>query len=103
MANLDRNANNDVRQRRAIQKLVAQGGTSAAVNGETPTGAIDGTNATFTLNYPPAAGTLKVYRNGLKLREGGANDYTVSGVTLTFTADAKPLVGSVIEVDYQRA
>jgi hypothetical protein len=103
VSGIDRNAGTDVRQRRALQKLVAQGGTDASVAGEVPTGAIDGTNADFTLAFVPAAGSLKVYRNGLKMREGGANDYTLSGNVVTFTADAKPLAGSVVEVDYRRA
>ena len=100
---LDRNPGSDTRQRRAIQKLVAQAGTSTAVAGEVPAGSIDGTNATFTLAFTPAAGSLKVYRNGLKLREGSDNDYTVSANSITFTADARPEPGSSIEVDYERA
>lgn len=103
MAAIDRNANTDVRQRRAIAKLVALGGTSNNVAGEVPTGVIDGTNADFTLSFIPAAGSLKVYRNGLKMREGGANDYTLAANVVTFTPDALPEVGSVVEVDYTRA
>lgn len=100
---LDRNPGTDTRQRRAIQKLVALNGVSTAVAGEVPAGDIDGTNDTFTLNYAPRAGTLKVYRNGLKLRAGAANDYTLAGNVITFTADARPEAGSVVEVDYERA
>lgn len=100
---LDRNAKTDVRQRRAIAKLVALNGTTGDVAGEVPTGAIDGTNADFTLQFIPAAGSLKVYRNGLKMREGASNDYTLTANVITFTADAKPQPGSVVEVDYEQA
>jgi hypothetical protein len=104
MGRLDRNPKTDVRQRRALQRLVANNGTTSnAIAGEVPTGTIDGVNADFELNYSPVPASLKVYRNGLKLREGAANDYTLSGSTITFTAGALPLVGSVIEVDYTAA
>lgn len=51
---------------------------------ETPTGSINGSNKTFTLaNTPTTDASVKLYYNGLLLVEGAANDYTISGATIT--------------------
>lgn len=55
----------------------------AIYHGETPVGAINGSNTTFTLTYVPVAGTLQVFLNGI-LQLGGVN-YTLTGQTITFT------------------
>ncbi len=53
---------------------------------ETPGGAVNGTNVVFTLANPPSpAGSLELYRNGLRLQAGGF-DYTLAGSTVTFVA-----------------
>jgi len=53
------------------------------VTNETPSGALDGTNVTFTLAHTPLAGTVMLYYNGVHMRPGGGNDYTISGSTIT--------------------
>jgi hypothetical protein len=104
MAQRDRHPLDDKRQRRAWAKLEQSlAGGGAVVNGETPSGAIDGTNDTFTLSSTPIPGSIQVFRNGLFLREGASNDYTVSGTQIIFTADALPQPGSVVVVNYTRA
>lgn len=63
--------------------------SASFVDGETPAGAEDGVNTTFTLaNSPNPSSSLGLYRNGLRLRQTG--DYTISGNTITFQAGAVP-------------
>ena len=45
------------------------------------------TGTTITIADTSAAQLVKVYRNGILLQEGAANDYTISGTTLTLTTD----------------
>lgn len=67
---------------------------------ETPAGAIDGTNATYTLANTPVAGSLHLYLNGLLQEAGAGNDYTLSGTTIT-TAD--PLeAGDKLRASYRK-
>ena len=67
---------------------------------ESPTGTIDGTNATFTLAATPLAGKEEVYVNGILQNSGTGNDYTISGATITFLSGAIPQSGDVIRVTY---
>ena len=53
------------------------------VFGETPTGALNGVNSTYTLANMPVTGTVSVMVNGQTLDAGAGNDYTISGVTIT--------------------
>lgn len=53
---------------------------------ETPAGALDGVNATFTLSAVPATGTEEVYLNGLLLESGAGNDYTIVGAIVTLAS-----------------
>lgn len=70
------------------------------VDGETPAGAVDGTNAVFGLNYGPSpANSLRLYRNGILLKTGV--DYTLSGNTVTFLTQAKPEAGDVLQASYR--
>ena len=50
---------------------------------ETPSGAVDGTNTTFTLANAPIAGTEHLYFNGLLLESGTGNDYTIAAGVIT--------------------
>ncbi len=75
------------------------GGVTAVVS-ETPTGTIDGSNPTFTLANTPAAGTLQLYKNGVRQRAGASNDYTLSAATITFKAGAIPESGDWLLADY---
>lgn len=72
------------------------------VDGETPAGTVNGANTAFTLAQPPVpAGSLAVYRNGLRLR---ANvDYTASGSSLTFLAGQVPQSGDILLCSYRIA
>lgn len=74
--------------------------TSNFVTEETPSGSINGSNTAFTLANTPTAGTLKVYLNGLRLKSGAGNDYTLSTATITMTT--APVSGDVLLVDYMK-
>lgn len=52
---------------------------------ETPSGTVNGSNATFTLaNAPASSGVdLELCLNGVCLEPGSGNDFTISGTTIT--------------------
>lgn len=78
------------------------GGTSTGtfVDAESPSGAMDGANAAFTLASAPApSSSLEMFRNGLLLKQG--IDYTVSANTVTFTASAIPQPADVLVASYR--
>lgn len=72
--------------------------TSNYVVRETPTGLINGSNASYTLAAAPVGGTEQVYLNGILQDPGVGNDYTISGGSITFLSP--PLAGDKIRVTY---
>lgn len=108
---LDVNARTELRSRRNWQRLnkfIEQGSLGGVplanfIGGETPSGTVNGSNPTFILANAPAAGTVHVYVDGLRMHAGAGNDYTISGGTLTFLTGAIPETGDVILVDYIKA
>jgi len=70
------------------------------VTREVPTGAINGSNTSYTLATTYVNGAEQVYLNGL-LQNAGGNDYTGNGTTIVFTS--APQTGSVILVTYWKA
>lgn len=81
---------------------ISTAGMQAAnfVSKETPTGAINGVNTTFTLANTPLTGTEEINLNGLEQIVGGAEDYTISGATITMLI--APLTGEKIRVSYRK-
>lgn len=79
------------------------GGTStyvAFVDGETPSGLVDGSNPGYALQRPPSPPTsLVVYRNGLLMRLG--LDFTLAGASIAFQAGAIPQPGDVLQASYR--
>jgi len=70
------------------------------VDNETPGGDLDGMDVTYALaDAPSPVASLHLYMNGLRLSEGGSNDYTLSGSTITFTS--APISTDVILADYR--
>lgn len=68
---------------------------------ETPAGAVDGTNPTFSLESSPIpARSLQMFRNGVLQKEG--LDYTSAGNILTFLPVAIPQPGDVLQASYRR-
>ena len=66
--------------------------------GEVPTGLINSSNVTYSIANTPVASTVAIYLNGLRQREGGSYDYTISGTTVTFIK--APRTNSDLLVDY---
>jgi hypothetical protein len=56
-------------------------------------------NFTATIVNTPTAGTERVYRNGVRQNEGGSDDYTISGTTITFAK--KLTTNEIVLVDYK--
>lgn len=65
---------------------------------ETPTGNVNGSNTTFTLANTPYSGSVRLVVNGMRMKEGSGNDYTISGATITMAT--APPTGSNILADY---
>ncbi len=64
---------------------------------EAPSGAVDGSNVTFTLSQSPLPiASLFLFQNGLFQTNGV--DYTVSGTTVTFMS--APLTGATLTALY---
>jgi len=70
------------------------------VDGETPSGSINGSNVTFTIANTPVTGSVKLYLNGVRQNAGAGNDYTISGSTITMAT--APLTGEVLLADYRK-
>lgn len=68
------------------------------VENEVPGGTVNGTNAAFTTASDYVAGSLKVYKNGVRMKSGGA-DFTEDGGN-DFTMTSAPNTGTVLVVDY---
>lgn len=66
---------------------------------ETPTGAVDGVNVTFTLANTPTAGSEQVFLNGILQEPGAGNDYTIASGTITYLT--APSTGDRIRVSYR--
>jgi len=70
------------------------------VDGESPTGLVNGSNTAFTLgNTPSPPASLTLYRNGLLQRQ--TLDYTVSGNLITFATESVPQFGDVLLASYR--
>jgi len=78
------------------------GGTLPSFSdGETPSGAINAINTTFTLNFSPSpAVSLTLFRNGLLMKQGA--DYSLSGAVITFFLGSVPQTGDVLLASYRR-
>jgi hypothetical protein len=70
------------------------------IDGETPAGTLDGTNAVFTLANPPApAASLALYRNGVLQAQNV--DYSVAGNTITFAPASTPQPSDTLVATYR--
>ena len=73
--------------------------TSTLVYSEEMTGTINGTNAVFTTlsNFS----VIDVYVNGVHMRPGSGNDYTITGGNqITFNSTAIPVTGDSVSASY---
>ena len=84
---------------KAVKTYVDSLSNLTQVRGETPSGLVNGSNTTFTLAATPATGSERGYKNGMRLRSGTGNDYTISGATITMAV--APVAGTIILFDYE--
>jgi hypothetical protein len=76
------------------------GATPAFIDGETPTGIVDGSNTSFTLSaVPNPAASLAVYRNGILMK--ATFDYTLTGNSVAFITAAAPQPGDTLLASYR--
>jgi hypothetical protein len=76
------------------------GGTLSFMDGDSPSGLVDGSNAAFGLSaVPDPVGSLAVYRNGM-LQKAGL-DYTLTGSTVQFLTGAVPQPGDTLLASYR--
>lgn len=72
-------------------------GSVSVVKKETPSGAVNGSNVTFTTANPYIGGTLQVFVNGLAQSNFVTETVPSTG---TFTLDEAPLTGDNVRVEY---
>lgn len=71
------------------------------IDQETPTGAVNGVNAAYTLSQSPSPGSsLMVFRNGVRMTSG--IDYTAVGAVITFSP-LVPQTGDTLLCSYRTA
>jgi len=70
---------------------------------ETPSGAINGVNVTFSVAFPLVAGSEIFTRNGLEETEGV--DYTMAGqiITMAKAPLAAPVQPDVLRISYRKS
>ncbi len=85
----------------AYYRISGTGPAATFVDGESPSGSIDGTNLTFSLaNTPNPTASVKLFKNGALLEQGV--DYTLSGQTITFAStQATPSAGDGLVAYYR--
>jgi hypothetical protein len=84
----------------AIVTNIYGDGTSVAIVGEVPMGAVNGSNATFVSVHSFVPESVRVYLNGV--RQKIVSDYVLAlGTTISFFIS--PVVGDSILIDYQRS
>jgi hypothetical protein len=68
--------------------------------GETPAGAIDGSNRVFTTAHTPFGGNILLMRNREMMVAGSGNDYQISTNTITYETGNAPNTGDFHVVFY---
>jgi len=75
-------------------------GAVSFVDGESPTGIVDGSNTAFGLSgAPDPASSLAFYRNGILQKTG--QDYSLAGSTIQLVAAARPQPGDTLLANYR--
>jgi hypothetical protein len=85
----------------AYYRMPGSGPASSFIDGETPSGPINGVNVGFTLaNTPNPALSLKLYKNGILLQQN--NDYVLSGSSIVFSGlNTTPQTGDSLSAYYR--
>lgn len=74
--------------------------SSNFIVGEIVSGTVNGSNTAFTLANTPIAGSIEVVLEGIILKVGAGNDYTITGSAITMLT--APLSGEVITANYRK-
>ena len=83
-----------------IQASVSNPSSGTAVEGEVPTGAINGANSIFTIaTTPTTASSVMVFRNGIL--QSLNSDYSLTGKTINFATGSLPQTGDNLQVSYR--
>lgn len=85
----------------AYYRVPGAGPTSSFVDGEIPTGAVNGLNTSFLLaNTPSPANSLKLFKNGILMEQ--SVDYTLTNNIITFVNTAvTPETGDLLLATYR--
>jgi uncharacterized coiled-coil protein SlyX len=84
----------------AYYRMAGTGATTNFVDNETPGGAVNTTNVTFSLaSAPNPSSSLRLFRNGVLAAPGG--DYTLSGSAITFATGSTPRAGDSLAAYYR--
>jgi hypothetical protein len=80
-----------------LEPIAALGisGGNTKIRGEEP----GGSGTALTLAHSPASGTLQLFKNGVRMKSGSGNGYTISGTDITLTT-AK-VAGDWFAADYE--
>lgn len=82
----------------AVNNLENGINNASVVGNEQPVGLVNGSNTAFTTASNMATGSLKVFRNGIRLKGGGVDFTQGSGNAFTFVT--APNTGDTLLVDY---
>lgn len=85
----------------AYYRMPGSGASYSFADAETPGGAINGVNVSFTLAHPPnPVASLRLYKNGVLLLQN--TDYTLNGATIAFSgAQTTPQTGDSLIAYYR--
>jgi len=74
-------------------------GGGSQVVGETPSGIVNNSNATFTTAFAFVPASVELFINGV--RQKRILDFTTTGTTTVLTTDS-PLTGELLQLNYER-
>jgi hypothetical protein len=92
ISQLDRSNYRDLLEKLIIPAIISSQFT------DHPMGTCNGVAKDFTLTRDAYDGSLKVFLNGIRLREGLTNDYTIQGRVIRF--NTAPITGDILLAEY---
>jgi hypothetical protein len=85
-----------------VQSLASSNlGATTIVVGETPGGLVNGSNTIYTTSDVFSAGSLQVFKNGIRLTDGGG-DYSTNASNNGFTMVTAPATGTILRVCFYK-
>lgn len=87
-----------------IFAVSASAASTQLIWNEIPSGALNGSNRTYVLQYVPIDRKLMFFRNGVLQASGSTADFLQSGSALIFNTDVQPPVGNeLLHATYERS